>query len=75
MFNIYTSSLRDSSLMENSSVSEAVVLLARALEDNTLWLSLQKYTVEMACMFLENIILILVIITKVEKKEATLRQR
>ena len=67
--------LETPSLIANSSASGAVVLPARALEDNTWWPSLQKCAAEIACMFLGSIALALVTITRVEEKEEVLRQR
>ena len=54
------------SLIANSSISEVVISLAGALEDNTYWPKFQIYTAETTCMHLENIILVLVTITRVE---------
>jgi len=56
-----------SSLIVNSSVLEAVVWLARALENNIYRSSLQKCTVEKAYMLLVSIILVLIITMRVEK--------
>ena len=67
--------LETSSLMANSSVLGAVFLLVRAFEDNIWWPSLWKYTAEIACMFLEGIVLASVTIMRVEKEEEALRQR
>jgi len=64
-----------SSLMTNSSASEAVVLPAGALEDDIWWPSLQKYAAEIACIFLGGIALASVTTTRVEKEEETSRQR
>ena len=55
------------SLIVNSSVLEAVVWLARALENNIYCSGLQKCTVEKAYMLLVSIILVLIIIIRVEK--------
>jgi len=63
------------SLMANSSALGAVVLPARAFEDNTWWPSLQECTAETACMFLKGIALALVTTTRVEEEEEASRQR
>jgi len=52
--------------MTNSLSSGAVILLARALEDNICCLKFQIYIAEIACMHLESITLALVTITRVE---------
>jgi len=67
--------LKTPSLIANSSVSGAVVLLAGALENNIWWPSLQKYVAEIACMFLRGIALASVTTTRVEKEEKALRHR
>jgi len=63
------------SLMANSSASGAVVQPAGAFEDDTWWPSLQKYTAEIACMFLGDIALASVTTTRVEGEEEASRQR
>jgi len=67
--------LETPSLITNSLASEAVVLPAGTLEDNTWWPDLQKCTTNTACMFLGDIVLISVTTTRVEGKEETSRQR
>jgi len=67
--------LETSSLIANSSASEAVVLPAGALEDDIWWPSLQKYAAEIAYMFLGGIALTSVTITRVEGEEEASRQR
>ena len=67
--------LKTLSIMANSLVSGAVILLAGALENNIWWPSLQKYVVEIACMFLRNIALASVTTTRVEEEEKALRHR
>jgi len=64
--------LETSSLITNSLALKAVVLLARTLKDNTWWPSLyfQKYTAEIVCIFLGDITFVLVITTRIERKEA-----
>ena len=66
--------LETPSLMANSSALGAVVLLARALEDDIWWPSLQKCAAEIACMFLEGIALASVTTTKVEEEEEASKQ-
>jgi len=61
------------SLMANSSASGAVVLLARALEDDTCWPKFQIYAVETACMHLEGITLASVTTIRVEGEEEASR--
>ena len=63
------------SLIANSSVSEAVVLLVGALEDDTCWPKFQIYAVETAYICLEGIILASVTTTRVEEEEEASRQR
>jgi len=63
------------SLIVNSSASGAVVLPARALEDDTCWPRFQICTAETACMHLEGMTLVSVTTTKVKGKEETSRQR
>jgi len=67
--------LETPSLMANSSASGIVVLLVRALEDNTCWPKFQICIVETACMCLESITLASVITTRVEGEEEASRQR
>jgi len=67
--------LQTSSLIANSSVSRAIVLLARALEDYIWWSSLQKYIAEIIYIFLEGIAFVLVTIARVEGEEATSWQK
>ena len=62
-----------SSLIANSSASGAVVLLVRALENDTCWPKFQRYTAKTAYKCLENIILISVTTTRVEEKKEALR--
>jgi len=57
-----------SGLMANSSASRAVVWLAKTLKIDICYPSLQKYTVEMVCIFLEGVVLVSVITMRVEKK-------
>ena len=63
------------SLMVNSSASEAVVLPAGALEDDTYWPKFQICAAETACMHLEGITLVSVTTTRVEGEEEASRQR
>ena len=63
------------SLMANSSASGAVILPARALEDNIYWSKFQIYAAETACMHLEDITLASVITTRVEGEKEASRQR
>jgi len=63
------------SLMANSSASEAVVLLAGALEDDICWPKFQICAAETACMHLEGITLASVTTTRVEGEEEASRQR
>jgi len=51
-----------SGLIVNSSTSGAAIWLARAWEDNTYCISLQKYTVETVCMSLGDVTLVSVTI-------------
>ena len=67
--------LKTPSLIANSSASEAVILPAGALEDDTWWPSLQKCAAEIACMFLGGIALASVTTTRVEEEEEASRQR
>ena len=62
-----------SSLMVNSSVSKAVVLPARALENNICWPKLQICVTGTACIHLEDITLTSVTTTRVKKEEEALR--
>ena len=62
------------SLMANSLVSEAVILLAGALKDDTYWSKFQICIAETACMRLEGITLASVTTTRVEGKEEASRQ-
>ena len=62
------------SLMANSLVSEAVILLAGALKDDTYWPKFQICIAETACMHLEGITLASVTTTRVEGKEEASRQ-
>ena len=62
--------LETPSLIANSSASKAVVLLAGAFENDTLWSSLQKCIAEIAYMFLESITFILVTTIRVKKKKS-----
>jgi len=64
-----------SSLMANSLASEAVVLLAGALEDDTRWPKFQICAAETACMHLEGITLASVTTTRVEGEEEASSQR
>ena len=63
------------SLIANSSASEAVVLPARALEDNTCWSKFQICAAETAYMYLEGITLASVTTTRVEGEKEASRQR
>ena len=63
------------SLMANSLASEAVVLPAGALKDNTCWPKFQICAAETACMHLESITLASVTTTRVEEEEEASRQR
>jgi len=58
----------------NSSASEAVVLPAGALEDDTCWPKFQICTAETACICLEGITLASVTTTRVEGEEEASRQ-
>ena len=62
------------SLMANSSASEAVVLPAGVLENNTCWPKFQRCTAETASMCLEGITLASVTTTRVEEEEEASRQ-
>jgi len=64
-----------SSLIINSLVSETVILLAEALENNICWPKLQIYAAERACMCSEDITLVSVTITRVEEEKKASRQR
>lgn len=63
------------SIMINSLASKAIFWPAKALEDDICCLSLQKYVIEMACMFLGSIALALVTIIKVEREEKSLKTK
>ena len=63
------------SLMANNSVSEAIVQLAKALEDNIYYPSLQKYIAEIACIFLEGITLAPIITIRIKEEKEALRHR
>jgi len=59
----------------DSSASEAVILLSGILENDIWWPIFHKYTAETICIFLEGIVLSSMMIIRVERKEATSRQK
>jgi len=63
------------SLLANSLVSKAVFQPARALENYICYLNLQKYIVEIVCIFQNDIVLASVITMRVEKKKEALKHR
>ena len=73
VFNVYTGGF--SNTYSYSSVLEAVVQPAKALENNICCSSLQKYAVETAYMFLGDIKLVSVTTMRVEGEEEALRHR
>jgi len=64
-----------SSLLANSVASKAVFQPARALKNDICYLNLQKYIVEIVCIFQNDIVLALVITMRVEEEEETLKHR
>lgn len=63
------------SLLANSLASKTVFQPARALENNICYLNLQKYIVEIVCIFQNNIVLASVITIRVEEEKEALKHK
>jgi len=63
------------SLLANSLASKAVFQPTRALENDICYLNLQKYIVEIVCIFQNDIVLASVITMRVEEEKEALKHR